>query len=80
MYTVFVWLPHGTIFIKKNGLKHFLQLYSIKQVEKECCKIYVMNAKALSKMLYQNDINSEHNIKSMCRAAVAQWTKAPDSQ
>ena len=22
-----------------------------------------------------NDINTEHNMKSMCRAAVAQWTK-----
>ena len=36
---------------------------------------YVMNAKALSIMRYLDDINTEHNIKSVCRAAVAQWTK-----
>ena len=35
----------------------------------------VMNAKALSVMRYQDDINTEHNMKSVCRAAVAQWTK-----
>ena len=34
-----------------------------------------MNAKALSVMRYQDDINTEHNMKSVCRAAVAQWTK-----
>ena len=34
-----------------------------------------MNAKALSIMRYQDDINTEHNMKSICRAAVAQWTK-----
>ena len=34
-----------------------------------------MNAKALSIMRYQNDINTEHNMKSVCRAAVAQCTK-----
>ena len=42
------------------------------------CKCYVtcvMNAKALSVMRYQDDINTEHNMKSVCRAAVAQWTK-----
>ena len=26
-------------------------------------------------MRYQNDINTEHNMKSICRAAVAHWTK-----
>ena len=26
-------------------------------------------------MRYQNDINTEHNMKSIFRAAVAQWTK-----
>ena len=26
-------------------------------------------------MRYQDDINTEHNMKSICRAAVAQWTK-----
>ena len=26
-------------------------------------------------MRYQDDINTEHNVKSICRAAVAQWTK-----
>ena len=30
-------------------------------------------------MRYQDDINTEHNIKSIGRAAVAQWTK-PDPQ
>ena len=35
----------------------------------------VVNAKALSITRYQDDINTEHNMKSMCRAAVAQWTK-----
>ena len=34
-----------------------------------------MNAKALSIMRCQDDINTEHNIKSIRRAAVAQWTK-----
>ena len=34
-----------------------------------------MNAIALSIMRYQDDINTEHNMKSICRAAVAQWTK-----
>ena len=34
-----------------------------------------MNAKALSVMHYQDDINTEHNIKSIGRAAVSQWTK-----
>ena len=38
-------------------------------------EIYVMNAKALSIMRYQDDINTEHNMKSICCAAVAQWTK-----
>ena len=35
----------------------------------------VVNAKALSIMRYQDDINTEHNMKSIGRAAVAQWTK-----
>ena len=37
----------------------------------------VVNAKALSKfiMRYQDGINTQHNIKSIGRAAVAQWTK-----
>ena len=35
----------------------------------------LMNAKALSIMRYQDDINIEHKMKSICRAAVAQWTK-----
>ena len=35
---------------------------------------YVMNAKALSIMRYQDDINTEHNMKSICRTTVAQWT------
>ena len=34
-----------------------------------------MNAKALSIMRCQDDINTEHNMKSIGRAAVAQWTK-----
>ena len=34
-----------------------------------------MNAKALSIMRYQDDINTEHNMKSIGREAVAQWTK-----
>ena len=34
-----------------------------------------MNAKALSIMRYQDDINTEHNMKSIGRAAVAQRTK-----
>ena len=37
----------------------------------------IVNAKALSIMRYQNDINTEHNMKSMGRAAVAQWTEHP---
>ena len=36
---------------------------------------FVVNAKALSIMRYQDDINTEHNMKSIGRAAVAQWTK-----
>ena len=43
----------------------------------------IMNAKALSIMRYQNDINTEDNMNSICRAAVAQWitrlTNAPNS-
>ena len=35
----------------------------------------LMNAKALSIMSYQDDINTALNMKSICRAAVAQWTK-----
>ena len=35
----------------------------------------VVNAKALSIIHCQDDINTEHNIKSIGRAAVAQWTK-----
>ena len=35
-----------------------------------------MKAKALSIMRYQDDINTEHNMKSiLVCAAVAQWTK-----
>ena len=36
-----------------------------------------MNPKELSTsiMRYQDDINTEHNIKSICRAAVAHWTR-----
>ena len=34
-----------------------------------------MNADAPSIMRYQDDINTEHNMKSVGRAAVAQWTK-----
>ena len=34
----------------------------------------VINAKALSIMRYQDDIYTEHNMKTVCRAAVAQWT------
>ena len=34
-----------------------------------------MNAKALSRMRYQDDINTEHNIKSKGRAAVTHWAK-----
>ena len=34
-----------------------------------------MNAKALSIMRCQDDINTEHNMKSIGRVAVAQWTK-----
>ena len=34
-----------------------------------------MNAKTLSMMRYQDDINTEHNMKSVFRAAVAQWNK-----
>ena len=32
----------------------------------------VMNAKALSIMRYQNDINTEHNMKSIYRAGAAE--------
>ena len=39
------------------------------------CYASVVNAKALSIMRCQEDINTEHNIKSIGRAAVAQWTK-----
>ena len=31
--------------------------------------------KALYVMRYQDDINTEHNMKSVCRAAVAHWTR-----
>ena len=30
---------------------------------------------ALSKVRYRDDINTEHNMKTVCRAAVAQWTE-----
>ena len=36
---------------------------------------YVVNAKALSIKRCQDDINTEHNMKSIGHAAVAQWTK-----
>ena len=36
---------------------------------------YVVNAKALFIMRYQDDINTEHNMKSIGCAALAQWTK-----
>ena len=35
----------------------------------------VMNAKALSIMRCQDDINPEQNMKSIGRSAVARWTK-----
>ena len=35
-----------------------------------------MNVKALSIMLYHDNINTEHNMKSICHAAVAQWKSA----
>ena len=35
----------------------------------------VVNAQALSIMRCQDDINTEHKMKSIGRAAVAQWTK-----
>ena len=35
----------------------------------------VVNPKELSIMRYQDDINTEDNMKSIGRAAVAQWTK-----
>ena len=34
-----------------------------------------VNAKALAIMRCQDDINTEHNMESICPAAVAQWTK-----
>ena len=37
----------------------------------------VVNAKALSIVRYQDDINTEHNMKTVCRAAVAQWKERP---
>ena len=40
-----------------------------------CCIVCVVNAKALSIMRCQDDINNGHNMKSIGRAAVAQWTK-----
>ena len=42
----------------------------------------VVNAKALSIMRYQLDINTEHNMKSIGRPTVAHLSmdKAPDSQ
>ena len=36
-----------------------------------------MIAKALSIMRYPDDINTEHNMKSICHAAVTQLTKRP---
>ena len=44
-------------------------------LEIKFCFNSVMNGKVLSVMHYQDDINTEHNMKSVCRAAVAQWTK-----
>ena len=38
-------------------------------------KFSVVNAKALSIMCYEDDINTAHNMKSIGRAAVAQLTK-----
>ena len=34
-----------------------------------------MNVKALSIKRKEDDINTEHNSKNLCSAAVAQWTK-----
>ena len=39
----------------------------------------VVNAKALSIVRYQDDINTEHNMKSICRAALLK-DNAPDSE
>ena len=39
-----------------------------------------MNQKVLSINRYQDDINTKHNMKPICRAAVAQWIKTPDLQ
>ena len=43
----------------------------LQTVESDCREY-----KALSIMRYQDDINTEHNMKSICRAAVAQWPKS----
>ena len=48
-----------------------LQLFSVKEVKtrgvcSECNK-------ALSIMRYEDDIYTEHNMKTVCREAVAQW-------
>ena len=47
----------------------FFRFYHIFKISR-----IVVNAKALSIMRYQVDINTEQNMKSICRAAVAQWT------
>ena len=51
-------------------LKHNLRIYRTKLVALSINT--VVNAKALSIMRYQDDINTEHNRKSIGRAAVAQ--------
>ena len=40
-----------------------------------CFVTTVVTAKALSITIYQDDMYTEHGMKTVCRAAVAQWTK-----
>ena len=55
--------------IKINGNLHYYFINDISLI------YIVVNAKALSIMRYQDDINTEHNMKSIGRAAMAHWTK-----
>ena len=49
--------------------------YNNKSDSTVCLIITVVNAKALFIMRCSEDINTQHNMKSIGRAAVAQWTK-----
>ena len=56
-------------------IRHTKRLYPQLIIISDEYHLCVMNAKALSIMLSEDDINTEQNIKSIWSAAVAQWTR-----